>query len=238
MLEKYDKVITTSIIAAVAIILITSVLIPVIDDASQGTETETEAEGAYGTLMYQGTPEDDASYPYRFLNTTYSDGVLSIKTGPANALVVVATINISELSNTPQIIYADDNQIIYIDNSLLQFSGTITNSDVSLNNAVNVQYYNNKMTYSDGNGNQYVDGKITYYYRCSDTGDYANFEGNNPPAMDTPSVSVDGVYIGEKYITETVTPPYAAVLNVIPILMIVGVIVTVIGVVLYQKRDV
>ena len=220
-----NKIIIGVVSVFVAIVVLAGILMPVIDMATEPKQETAEKEGAYGPLLYQGTPESD-TYPYRYFNTTYSNGVLSIKSGPANAMVDVASINISELSNTPQIIYADDNQTIYIDNSLLQFSGTITKSDVALNSAVNVQYYNDKMTYSDGSGNQYVDGKITYYYRCSDTGDYANFAGDNPPTMDTPAVSVTGAYIGERYTITDVDPFGANLYNLMPFLVIIAILVS------------
>lgn len=220
-----NKIIIGVVSVFVAIVVLAGILMPVIDMATEPKQEESEKDGAYGPLLYQGTPESD-TYPYRYFNTTYSNEVLSIKSGPANAMVDVASINISELSNTPQIIYADNNQTIYIDNSLLQFSGTITKSDVALNSTVNVQYYNDRMTYSDGSGNQYVDGKITYYYRCSDTGDYANFAGDNPPTIDTPAVSVTGAYIGERYTTKDVDPFGANLYNLMPFLVIIAILVS------------
>lgn len=234
MLERYDKIITTSIIAAVAIILITSVLIPVIDDASQGTETETEAEGSFGLpISYHNNPE--------FRNRA---SIISIKVNSLGILQIYNTLESAPVymydgprADFPDkmIVYADNNATVYIDGDYIYFSNVT--DPIPLTTSTLVSYRDGSYRYGTADG--FVTATtLTYYYSIDTEGDYSNFNGSNPPTMDTPAASANGMYIGEKYITETVVPPYAAVLNVIPILMIVGVIVTVIGVVLYQKRDV
>lgn len=234
------KYITGIVMIMVGILMVGSILVPIINDASQGGTETIEVQGGYGTLMYQGTPEDENVYPYTYLQCSLTDTTLSVKSGLSNALVVVATIDTTQLDK-PLIIYSDDNVTVYIDNGQFHFSSeTVTDVNgvtTNLNQQIFIRYNSSRgMTYSTGSSNSYVEEKITYYYQYNNTGDYANFEGSNPPAMDTPAVSVDGVYIGQKYITITGKSPYAALYGTIVIMVLVAILVAAVGIFISKRN--
>lgn len=236
-----NKYIVGIVGVVVAIILVGSLLTPVINDLSEGETEQTEKEGAYGTLIYQGTPEDYTTYPYRYFQTNLNDTTLSVKTGYANALAEVATIDTAQLDK-PLIVYADNNVTIYIDNGQFHFSSEtvseVNGVTANLNTQPYVAYSSNRgMTYGTGSSNTYVTEKITYYYQYNNGGDYANFEGSNPPAMDTPAVSVDGVYIGEKYTTITKDSPYASLYGAIVVIVLASILIASVGYFITMKRE-
>lgn len=221
----------------VSVLLICSLMIPVISNATQGTETTTEVEGAYWPLTYQSQPENGTYYYFR---SSYNSGtgIISIQNS-FNPYVTLKEYTVDDVTNQIIIVYADTNVTVYIDNGNYNFAFVddsynatpvpITTQGFIMVNGQNVGKFN------FGSGNTFDLPKPTYYYVIDDDGDYANFIGDNPPPMDTPAVTVDGAYIGEKYITTSDKPSYSAILNMIPILMILGLIVTVTGLFVYRR---
>lgn len=241
MLEKkYDEIIMISIIAAVSVILITSLLVPIINDASSQDGTETiEVEGGYCSVTLRH-PSSDVEWD-TYIRVSYNsstDTYFIQKDGLSPQ--VRQNLNRSEIADKTAIIYADPTHIIYIKDDMYYCNDTsfipaegITTSHTELL----VQKNTSGIKYSLA-GFQLTGQPVpSYYYVYDDDGEYANFEGSDPPAMDTPAVSIDGAYIGEKVrtITTTVDSPYSSILNIIPILMIAGVIMSIAGVILYKR---
>lgn len=235
-----NKIVIGVVGVVVAVLLICTLMIPIVNENAQGTETTTEVAGGYGTLMYQGTPESPTGMAIQYILLQPSDTdntIINVYKG-GNLNDPITTIDINTLDGKNLIVYSDINAVLSIQNGKYVFTGNTTlPSDSDITNTVSVSYnrqvgmvYDNRIESSVR-----ISGQTTYYYAYSNSGDYANFEGDNPPAMDTPAVSVDGVYIGKKYITETITPPYAMILNVLPILMIITVMMFAVGFIVYRR---
>ena len=216
--------------AVVAIMLVGGVLMPIINDASK-QEGTTTAEGAYGFMSYQPDPEPSSGLPYRYVYATWggSDGMITISHGPANDMQTIESMPTTEFFNTDRIVYADSNIVIYVSNGSIyyDYDGQTTQGD----------YLERFWVQNDGNGvskatvgstTVFSDAPVpTYYYVDNPNGDYANFEGDNPPTMDTPSVSVAGMYIGLKEtVTETQAPGYA-IYVAIPLVILVALLTAV-----------
>ena len=216
--------------AVVAIMLVGGVLMPIINDAST-QEGTTTAEGAYGFMSYQPDPEPSSGLPYRYVYATWggSDGMITISHGPANDMQTIESMPTTEFFNTDRIVYADSNIVIYVSNGSIyyDYDGQTTQGD----------YLERFWVQNDGNGvskatvgstTVFSDAPVpTYYYVDNPNGDYANFEGDNPPTMDTPSVSVAGMYIGLKEtVTETQAPGYA-IYVAIPLVILVALLTAV-----------
>ena len=223
--EFVTRFVTATICIVLTVVIITTALIPIISDASTKTEL-APAEGAYGFMSYQPDPEPSSGLPYRYVYATWggSDGMITISHGPANAMQTIESMPTTEFFNTDRIVYADSNIVIYVSNGSIyyDYDGQTTQGD----------YLERFWVQNDGNGvskatvgstTVFSDAPVpTYYYAPDPNGDYANFEGDNPPTMDTPSVSVAGMYIGTKVIEKTVESPYAAVYLVIPLIVLVS----------------
>lgn len=239
---KNNSFIMLTIGVVISVVLVSSVLIPIIGDASApDTETiETLNEDGYGSLAYQESPElAEKQIVYAYMKSTYRDGIFTIQRGYLDQLETVATIDINEL-NEPLILYSDDNITIYIDNGSYHFTGTVFEYD-SVPIDVPTLYAGNSTSgakYNNSGQNVTIPSIPTYYYAYNDNGDYANFVGDNPPTMDTPAVSVAGSYIGEKYSTKTITveKPYASMLSIIPVIALISVIIFTIGFYTYRRQ--
>lgn len=229
-METSNKIVITVVGVVVSVLLICSLMIPVIENAN-GTETEIEVEGGFGQpISYHNNPE---------INNRAS--IISIKVNSSGTLQIYNTLESAPvyMYNAPRvdfpekmIVYADNNATVYIDGDYVYFSNLT--DPVPITTATLVSYRDGSYRYGTIDG--YVTAStLTYYYSIDTDGDYSNFNGNNPPAMDTPAVSGDGMYIGERYTVETDDSPYMALLNVIPILMIAGLIIAVTGLFVYRR---
>lgn len=224
--------------AVVAIMLVGGLLMPIIDNASTEKET-TPAEGAYGPdVAYFGNLESGNYILYR-ANFSVDGGVNQID-------IHARAPTYTQLYKGPRadlpdkmILYADDNLKVWLDNDSISYSGilngTISYTDLEEPKEIIVQNSANYGgSYTDGD--DYQDGNITYCYVATvESGEYSNFIGDNPPTMDTPTVTAGGMYIGLKEIvTETRAPGYA-VYMAIPIIILASLLVAV--AVVAFKRD-
>ena len=217
--------------AVVAIMLVGGVLMPIINDASTTIET-VPAEGAYGFMSYQSEPEPvSGGLPYRYvyaIKDGSSDNMV-ISHGPANAMVTIESVPYTEFLNTDRIVYADSNIVIYVSNGSIycDYNGQTTESD-RLDMGFWVQNNGSASRCTVGTTSIFTSAPVpTYYYVDDPNGDYANFEGDNPPSMDTPSVSAAGMYIGPKEtVTETQAPGYA-IYVAIPLVILVALLTAV-----------
>lgn len=223
--------------AVVAIMLVGSVLMPIINDAST-QEGTTTAEGAYSFMSYQPDPEPSSGLPYRYVYATWggSDGMITISHGPANAMQTIESMPTTEFFNTDRIVYADSNIVIYVSNGSIyyDYDGQTTQGD----------YLERFWVQNDGNGvskaavgstTVFSDAPVpTYYYAPDPNGDYANFEGDNPPTMDTPTVTAGGMYIGPKEIEIEIHAPGYAIYLAIPIVILVA-LLTAVAFVAFRK---
>lgn len=67
----------------------------------------------------------------------------------------------------------------------------------------------------------------TFAYLPNESGQYITIEGNDPPSMDIPSVSVSGAYIGPKMTVITTSNPAAPIYLAIPIVILVALLTAV-----------
>lgn len=224
--------------AVVAIMLVGGVLMPIINENTSHTEI-APVEGAYGYMKYQPSPETQTgSIPYRYFSASATSTNMVIKTGPANGLVTVLDIPISDFLGTDQIYYADSNIVFYVSNGAFyaDYDGASTQIRVSSSYdgvtlaTTSAEVYKCTLsgtTYNGGN-QMFSDKPLPeYYYVVDPNGDYANFEGDNPPSMDTPSVSVAGMYIGPKMAETTTSSPGAPIYLAIPIVILVALLTAV-----------
>lgn len=232
-----NKMIIGIVSICVSIIVLASVLIPIIDNATE-TETETVVvpkEGAYGpSLTYQGEPETISGTVYTYISAKInpSDNTqIVIQRGTAMAgYDSTVNLDISSLTGKTLIIYSDSNLTIYIEDNEYKctdsdFTAQPLTSNVSV---LTLRNSGSTVKYSIGSVTNVEKTKPTYYYSTTGDGDYLNFVGDNPPSMDTPSAAVAGVYIGEGYTTTTIETggiPGGAVLLVIPLFFLVAILV-------------
>lgn len=231
--EFVTRFVTATICIVLTIVIITTALIPIISDASTKTET-APAEGAYGFMKYQPSPETQSgSIPYRYFFASATSTNMVIKIGPANGLVTVLDVPISDFLNVDQIYYADSNIVLYVSDGAFyaDYNNTTTQIRVSSNGdgvtlaTTSADVYRCVLAGTTYEGGSYMFSNTPlpqYYYVVDPNGDYANFAGDNLPTMDTPSVSVAGMYIGPKIIEKTIESPYAAVYLVIPLIVLVS----------------
>lgn len=216
--------------AVVAIMLVGGVLMPIIDNASTQKET-TPAEGAYGPdVAYFGNIESGNYVLYR--------ASFSVVGGVNQIDIHARTPTYTQLYKGPRadlpdkmILYADDNLKVWLDNDNISYSGVLngTFSYTGLDEPKEITIQNSANyggSYTDGD--DYQDGNITYYYVATvESGEYSNFIGDNPPTMDTPTVTAGGMYIGPKEIvTETHAPGYA-IYVAIPLIILVALLTAV-----------
>ena len=220
----------------IMVVLITTVLIPIIGSTSTGTETKEQKDGAYGpSLTYQSTPEStDSSYFYIDARLANDEENIRISTGVNGNFTTDIYLSIADLADKTTIIYSDNYTTIYIEDNNYKFTNNSGDSwvndlgTVPISSSIFVQKLSNNTMNYKGSVKVPVNIPPTYYYAMTGNGEYSNFIGDNAPTMDTPSVSVTGAYIGERYTTVIEKSQYAAILEVIPILMLVGVLVAVV----------
>ncbi len=215
--------------AVVAIMLVGGVLMPVINDASTQKET-TPAEGAFGFMSYQSEPEpSEGGMPYRYVYAIKTGDDMVISKGPANAMTQIETVPYTDFLNTDRIYYADSNIVFYVSSGALYYiynqqTVEVDRPDVGFW----VQNSGTASRASAGTGTIFTAASLpTYYYVDNPNGDYANFEGDNPPSMDTPSVSAAGMYIGPKETVTEVQAPGYAIYVAIPLIILVALLTAV-----------
>lgn len=222
-----NKFVIAVVSTVIMVVLITNVVIPVIGNAESGTEKVMTGYGP--TLIYQDEPETVDAGTFYYMMARNVDGVINVNINGGEPVTFV----LSELADKTIILYSDSYATIYIENGMYKtttaFNGVtevpITASPISVNYRAmssGVKYQLSSTAQSD------YQPVPSYYYVMGANGDYSNFAGDNPPSMDTPTVSVAGAYIGEINTTVIEKPQYAAILEVIPILMFVGVLVAVV----------
>lgn len=221
----------------VSIILVGSLMMPIIDTAvSIGASEEIEpVSGGYGpSMIYQNEPEitTETNSTYYYFRATYSNGTITFKSGPYGN-TTITSIDSNELTDKTLIVYSDSLTTIYIKDGKYHSTTPINGvSEIDLTTpGIGVNYaYNDggvKYQFSQNLREQPVP---SHYYSIGNDGDYINFVGDNPPAMDTPTVSVEGVYIGEKYHTVMGENPLKPLYYAIPLTVIIAVLVFAVGV--------
>lgn len=216
--------------AVVAIMLVGGVLMPAINDASTHTEIVTP-DGAFGPTV--GYISD---IPVPTSNVSFYGVSYDVTTTKLTASRVVNGDNVNVIddlrSNLPDkmIIYADDNETVYIDGLNLYCVNNEKVYDLSTGDRFGVGFGYRDENYRYAMANQgYFDKytPITYEYITGMDGNYTNITGDNPPSMDTPSVSAAGMYIGINGTeTETQSPGYA-IYMAIPVIILVSLLVAV-----------
>ena len=219
--------------AVVAIMLVGGVLMPVINEQATTTE-QAPAEGAYGPAVGYYTIESAPTTTTNYFVATFDFDDTDEDS------VITATFKVNNvqayngpLSDLPKmIIYADNNVTIYIDGESVYYSGDVNGSYSIRSDAsptIQIYWKTNAYKYSIGDNvfNQTY-GDITYYYAAFVTdGEYSNFLGDNPPTMDTPTVSVAGMYIGPKMTEVPTESPAAPIYLAIPIVILVALLTAV-----------
>ena len=210
--------------AVVAIMLVGGLLMPIIDNASPQKET-VPAEGAYGPdIMYSDTPTVNLSrsilivaYEERWDRLTITvDGLGTVYNGAR-----------SEFPNKI-ILYADSNATVYLDGNYLHISNYNDGAAVLLDSSGLSVKSRSTGEYRYGPSSGYVTADApTYCYIVYDNGDYANFEGDNPPSMDTPTVSVAGMYIGPRMTIGEKPGATAPIYLAIPVVLLASLLVAV-----------
>lgn len=226
--------------AVVAIMLVGSLLMPIINEQTTTTEL-APAEGAYGYMRYQSSPETE-SYAYLWVQYQSDPAGFKIQWGMPPTLN--HTILLSDIPDGKMILYADSHFIAYIEDGKYHYyspDGTVptytsdeTPSVASLpvesnfSGTIKVTVVSNGIKYTASTTESVTVTNLPAYYYISDpTGDYANFVGDNPPTMDTPSVSVAGMYIGPKMAETTTSTPGAPIYLAIPIVILVALLTAV-----------
>lgn len=227
------KFATIMVCIVVAVTVIMTALVPIISDQTT-TKELTPAEGAYGPAVgyytIASTPTTTTEFfdAYFFFDSDVEDSAITVTIKVNN----VQAYN-GPLSDLPKmILYADNNVTIYIDGESIYYSGVVNGSySIRTDATPTIQIYWRQGSYKCTIGNDvfnqtYED--ITYYYAAFATdGEYSNFLGDTAPSMDTPSVSVAGMYIGPKMEERTVpNDPFtgSVVLTIIPIIMLVSLV--------------
>lgn len=237
-----NKYIVGIVGVVVAIILVGSLLTPVINDLSKGESETIEAENPIGLPVKYDVANPNLSGTVSFYNFTVEeqydddnnviDYLLQLSAGSNTAS--------SLRSSLPDkfIVYSDNNTTIYIDGNKIQSSElNITGDITGADNFFQVYYRNGSYSYRTDAGNINAPTPISYYYRMCSSGDYSNFAGDNPPAMDTPAASINGVYIGEKYITITGDSPYASLYGAIVVIVLASILIASVGYFISTKRE-
>ena len=221
--------------AVVAIMLVGSVLMPIIN-VQTTTETElVDNPDAFGpSVNYIGDLAPATSnYSYfglRYIESSQKFFISHQSGGDISYLIENAN---RDAIPDKAILYADNNATIYIDDMTLTVDFVDSNNtDVSYNlsdGIVFVVRYNNG-TYQYGiNGGEYtiLSNPVSYYYIAFMDGDYSNCTGDNPPTMDTPAASANGMYIGPKTTVITTSNPAAPIYLAIPIVILVALLTAV-----------
>ena len=237
-----NKYIVGIVGVVVAIILVGSLLAPVINDLSQGESETIEAENPIGLPVKYDAANPNLSGTVNFYNFTVeeqyddemnvTDYLLRLTAGSDTATAL--------RSSLPDkfIVYSDNNTTIYIDGNKIQSSElNITGDITGTDNFFQVFYRNGNYTYRTDAANTNAPAPIAYYYRMCSSGDYSNFVGDNPPAMNTPAASIDGVYIGEKYITITGDSPYASLYGAVVVIVLASILIASVGYFITMKRE-
>lgn len=238
--ETIPKFATVIVCMVVAVTVIMTALVPIISDQTTTTEL-APADGAYGYMRYNPNPETE-SYAYVWINPQSDPAGFKVQWGMPATLN--HTVLLSDLPDGKMILYADSHLIIYSEDGKYHYYSpdgsvpTYTEGDTvsvpslpvesTFNGIVKVNKISSGIRYTASTNEQVTVSDLPAYYYVSDpTGDYANFVGDNPPAMDTPSVSVAGMYIGPKMVERTVpNDPFtgSVVLTIIPIIMLVSLV--------------
>ena len=230
--------------AVVAIMLVGGVLMPVINEQttpSTGTENNPDAFGP--SVDYIGglepATENMTYFSIKYSSSSQTFNMYQMDTNGLNYLLQNAT---RDAIPNKAILYADNNATIYIDDMTLTFdyvdsANTDGSYDLSTGLTFVVKY--NSGTYQYGantGGYAYVtpSNPIAYYYIAFMEGDYSNCTGDNPPTMDTPTVSVNGMYIGLKAIEKEIKNPTAPLYLAIPIVILVA-LLTAVAFVAFRK---
>lgn len=214
--------------AVVAIMLVGSVLMPIIQESSTHTEMATPA-GAFGpTVSYDGDITDLASSRITILNVKYKESTdnLEIYTMAHDGNLDYIYQGLRSGFPDKIILYADSNATMYIDGSTVHLTNSTDTYPLSYTTGLSIKFRDGGVRY--GPNDAYVEGNFpTYYYSLDVAGDYTNIAGDNPPAMDTPAVAIDGMYIGLKGIeTETQVPGHA-IYVAIPLVILVSLLMAV-----------
>lgn len=221
--------------AVVAIMLVGSILMPIINEQTTPTTELVSNPDAFGpsvnyigdlapatsNLSYFGLKYTTSSQKF---NIYQSDGTISY-------LIENAT---RDAIPDKAILYADNNATIYIDDMTLTVDFVDSNNtdvsyDLSEGTITFLARYNNG-TYQYGiSGGEYtiLSNPVSYYYIAFMDGEYSNCTGDNPPTMDTPAASANGIYIGTKVIEKTTNPTAAPIYLVIPIVILVALLTAV-----------
>lgn len=239
-----STIVKMAVCSAVAIILIGSILMPIINDAiddSSSSET-SPAEGAYGPSVGYYTIESTPTATITFFSAAFDwDSEVA-----DSAITVTIKVNSVQAYNGPlsdlpkMILYADNNVTIYIDGETVYYSGDVNGSySIRTDAAPTIQIYWRQGSYKTTIGNDVFNqtyGDITYYYAAFATdGEYSNFLGDTAPSMDTPAVAAGGMYIGPKMVTIAGDSPYAGIYLAIPVILLAGLMISVVAT--FRHRD-
>ena len=231
-------IIKVAVYSAVAIMLIGSILMPIINDASTRTETSTP-DGAFGPTV--GYISD---IPVPSSNISYYGMDYDVATTKLTAYRVVDGNNLNVIddlrTNLPDkmIIYADNNETIYIDGLNLYCVNNEKVYDLSTGDHFGIGFGKRDENYRYSMANQgYFDKytPITYEYITGMDGDYTNITGDNPPSMDTPTVSAAGMYIGISSAEIEKPAIGASIYLAIPVILLAALLVSVVAT--FRSRD-
>lgn len=256
--------------AVVAIMLVGSLLMPIINDATEEEEQTVPASGAVGpNIAYLAQTDVYADNPLKFwfrivIDTDNELGNVLKFSRQASGTTFYYTYPIGDnFDNKTVILYSDDIITVYVVNGVITstieelytgYTLPIISGDTDLDGWTNkILFRATSITGSALKYDRYEpttqssdvvynatslsdEGKIAYAYLPNESGQYITIDGNDPPSMDIPSVSVSGAYIGEKYETINVGGiPGSAVVLVIPIVILVALLTAVAFVVF--RRD-
>lgn len=229
------KFATIMVCIVVAVTVIMTALVPIISDQTTKTELVNNPD-AYGpSVGYVGDVAPASSnITYFSMKYTPTTEYFEIYTTAADGSTTFLIRNVTrDTIPDKAILYGDNNATIYIDDmtvyvDLLDDSEEDKSYDLTSNPGnIFARYKNAQYQYGNSMDFAYLSTPISYYYMAYMDGDYSNCLGDNPPTMDTPSVSVAGMYIGPKMTERTVPNDLftgSVVLTIIPIIMLVSLV--------------
>ena len=251
--ETITKFATVTICIVLTVVIITTALVPIISDATEEEEQTVEVSGAVGPNIEYNTQfySETMKYWFRIVIDTDNElgNVLKFSHQASGTDFYYIYPIGDNFDNKTVILYSDDVITVYVVNGVITstieelYSGStlpIISGDTDLGGwadkmlfrtislpdyTLKYSRYDEQSSVVEYNARSLVgeDGRLTYVYQPNESGQYTTIEGNNPPSMDIPSVSVSGAYIGEKY--ETITTggiPWSAVILAIPIIVLVS----------------
>ena len=247
--------------AVVAIMLVGSVLMPIINDETEEEEQTVVASGAVGpNIAYNAQSDVYAQNPLKFwfrivIDTDSELGNVLKFSRQASGTEFYYIYPIGDnFDNKTVILYSDDIITVYVVNGVITstieelytgYTLPIISGDTDLDGWANknlfrvtsligntLKYDRYEPTTQSGDvvynaTSQSDEGRIAYAYQPNESGQYSTIEGNDPPSMDIPSVSVSGAYIGPKMTVITTSNPAAPIYLAIPIVILVALLTAV-----------